>query len=602
MPGGLHARGGLTHRELGTFLRWAPAVGRCLLGDDAGGLGEADVRAAWRHGQRGIAARLLVSAVREGLVGGAVRGGALVIEGDAEGLPLRRGGVLALPVPDLAAPRPPWLEDVRVLWERIAAGLSLDDAACRRVEQELADSAFNLALARLAEGLRPAWARTHPEDPRATDPEHWVTEGHPWHPMTKTRLGLGLAEHARLAPELQAVTPLAAVDVRAERAQATAELGERLEPWLGKPAPGWVRLPVHGRQLPRLARRLGDRFGRDVVPVMGIRDRGRSLLSLRTVAFETPGTGPLHLKLALGVHTTSARRVVSPMSVHNGPRVSELLARIQAADSECASPLRICAETMTGGLRSEVDGAAELGVIVRDAHAFVGPGGAPAWVCAGLGAASPLDGRTGVARLCDGFEGPKPERARAMIERYLALLCPPLLRLCVVHGVALEAHLQNMLVHVVDGRPHGFVIRDLGGIRIHGPRLRARGWSFEPHPGSFIVTDDLDELRGKLAHTLVHAHLGTLFAWVEELMGLPEAEAWALARASVAACLRRFAADPALRPACEADLDAWLAPRVRAKALLRMRIVDASSDYAYAEVDNPLAVADGRSAMTASPP
>lgn len=552
--------------------------------------------AAWRHGQRGVAARLVISAVREGLVGGAVRGGALVLDGDAEGLPLRATGALALPRPDLLAPRPAWLEDPLAAWSRIAGtlatgGLGMSEADRGRVARELADSAFNLALARWAARLRPAWAREHPEDPRATDPEHWVTEGHPWHPMTKTRLGLSLAEHARLAPELCAVTPVRAVDVRAELAQGTAALHERLGPWLGSAAPGFVRLPVHGRQLPRLRQRLGDRFGRDVVPVVGIEGQGRSLLSLRTVAFAAAGTGPLHLKLALDVHTTSARRVVSPMSVHNGPRVSALVAAIQAADPECAG-LHVCAETMTGGLATHVDSAAELGVIVRDGRGFLGPGGAPAWVCAGLGDPSPLDGRPGVERLCEGFEGTKPERARAMLEQYVARLCPPLLRLCVVHGVALEGHLQNTLVHAVDGRPHGFVIRDLGGIRIHGPRLRARGWSFAPHPDSFIVTEDLDELRGKLAHTLFHAHLGTLFSWVEDVMGLPASEGWGLLRACLIECLRRWSADPALRAACEGDAASWLAPRVHAKALLRMRIVDASSDYAYTEVDNPLASAD----------
>lgn len=591
----------MTHRDHSTFVRWAAAVARCLRGPGMGEPGAAAVEAAWRQGQRGIAARLLVSAVREGLCGGSVRGGALVLDGDAEGLPLHAPGALGLPVVELATPRPPWLEDPRALWDRIAAGLSLAAAARGRVEQELVDSAFNLALAHLAAARRPSWARAHPHDPRATDPEHWVTEGHPWHPMTKTRLGLGLAEHARLAPELVAETPLRAVDVRASLAQVTTALVERLAPWLGSAPSGWVRLPVHGRQLPRLARRLRDRFGRDVVPVPGVHASGRSLLSLRTAAFAAPGVGPLHLKLALGVHTTSARRVVSPMSVHNGPRVSALLAAIQAADRECAG-IRIAAETLTGGLLAHVDGAAELGVIVRDGRDFVGPTGAPAWVCAGLGEASPLDGRTGVARLAEGFEGTPPQRARAMLEQYLARLLPPLLRLHVAHGVALEGHLQNTLVHAVDGRPAGFVVRDLGGIRIHGPRLAAAGHALALHPGSFIVTDDLAELQGKLAHTLFHAHLGTLFRWVEDALALPCAEGWAIARRCVIECLQRWSTDAGLRPACEADGNAWLAPRVRAKALLRMRIDDASSDYAYTEVDNPLASPTAAHFTSTEPP
>lgn len=578
----------MTRRDASTFARWAPAVARAWLGPHAPRLSAAEVADAWRRGRRGIAARVLVAAVREGLVPGGVRGGALVLDGDDDGLPLRREAALGLPVPHPSAPRPPWLEAPALVWARIVAAMGLDPAAARRVDEELADSAFNLALVHAASARRPAWARAHPDDPRARSPEHWVTEGHPWHPMTKTRLGLGLAEHARFAPELLAVTPLRAVDVQASLCQVTPALVERLEPWLGRPAPGWVRLPVHGGQLPRLRRCLGDRMGRDVVPVPGLRAEGRSLLSLRTAAFEAPGTGPLHLKLALGVHTTSARRVVSPMSVRNGPEVTRLLRSIQHADPECAG-LTLAGEDMTGGLRPQLPGAAELGVIVRDGHDFEGPDGAPAWVCAGLGDPCPLDGRTGVERLCDALTGPPRARARAMLEAYVAGLVPPLLRLVVAHGVALEGHLQNTLVHGAGGRPAGFVVRDLGGIRLHAPRLRAAGHAFAPSPGSFIVTDDLDEVRSKLAHTLFHAHLGTLLQWVDDALGLPAAEGWAIVRAEVTGCLRRWSADPALRPACEADGAAWLAPRVPAKALLRMRIEDASSDYAYVEVDNPLA-------------
>lgn len=576
----------MTARSRDVFVRWAPWVARVALGP-ADELSLDDVAAAWQRGQRAIAARLAVSAVREGLVGAGVRGGALVLDGDAEGLPLRRPGALALPQVDLLAARPPWLEDPRRLWSRIAAASGLDSATRARVEAELVDSAFNLALASLAARLRPAWARMHPQDPRATDPEHWVTEGHPWHPMTKTRLGLGLAEHAQLAPELLAQAPLRAVDVRRSLVQVTDVLVERLEPWLGKAAPGFVRLPVHGRQRPRLARRLGEHWGRDIVPASPT-GSGRSLLSLRTVAFDDERVGPLHLKLALGVHTTSAQRLVSPMSVHNGPRVSALLAAIQAADPQCAG-ITIAGERMTGGLRSEIDGAAQLGVIVRDGHDFLDPHGAPAWVCAGLGEPSPLDGRTGLERLAEGFAGSPPARARAMLEQYLARLVPPLLRLMVAHGVALEGHLQNTLVHVDQGRPGHFVIRDLGGIRLHGPRMHADGRTVDLHPDSFIVTDDLREVQDKLAHTLFHAHLGTLFGWVEDALQLPAVEAWALARACVLQCLRRWSEEPALREACAQDDAVWLAPRVRAKALLRMRIDDRSSEYEYTEVDNPLA-------------
>ncbi|MCA9649888.1 MAG: hypothetical protein H6712_00415 [Myxococcales bacterium] len=568
-------------RDVSTFLRWAGVLVTRL----RPGAPMPDLPLAWQRAQRTIAARLALGAVREGLTAGSRRGDALVLD-DGPELPLARVGELELHEPELGGPRHPWLEDPAVLWQQL--GRDQPPAVRERVAAELADSAFNLGLAVLAEWLRPAWAAEHPDDPRALDSEHWVTEGHPWHPMTKTRLGLGLAEHAQLAPELLARTPLRAIDVDAELVQATPQLTEHLEPWLGRAPSGSVRLPVHGRQLPRLARAFSDRWGTALRPAPW-RDQARSLLSMRTVVTEPPLLGPLHLKLALDVHTTSARRVVSPMSVLNGPRVSALLAEIQRRDPVCAR-LRVVPETMTGGLQQERVGprARELGIIVRDGRDFLGTDGRPAWVCAGLGRPAPLDGRSGVERLAEGFEGSPRQRAAAMLERYVEALVPPVLRFA-VHGVALEAHLQNTLVLARDGRPEGFVIRDLGGIRLHRPRLRAAGHAPSLHPDSFIETDDLEELRTKVSHTLLHAHLHTLLGWVEAILGLPSAEGWALVRRSIDTQLERWAEEPGLRNACEGDRRALLAPRVRAKALLTMRIDDRSSDYAYIDVDNPLA-------------
>lgn len=63
----------------------------------------------------------------------------------------------------------------------------------------------------------------------------------------------------------------------------------------------------------------------------------------------------------------------------------------------------------------------------------------------------------------------------------------------------------------------GFVIRDLGGLRIHPPTLRqSTGVDFEFLPGHCVVTKTLEETWPKLYHTLVHNHLQRLI----RLLGL----------------------------------------------------------------------------------
>lgn len=584
MPGGLRTLRGLIPRDRTTFARWAAQVGRAL-GPELPWAPEQ----AWERAERNIAARIALAAVREQLCDGAIGRDTLRIDGLGE-LPLAAHGDFGLHRLCVTAWTPPTLATAQPLWAWLARSLRVDADTTRRVADELADSTFNLALAILAAEARPQWARQNPTDPRATDPEHWVTEGHPWHPMTKTRLGLGLREHALVAPELWAHTPLRALDIDASLVQVTDAFVDRMEPWLGRPARGSVRVPVHGFQVRRLARLFADRWGTTIRPAPW-RASGRSLLSLRTIATTAPETGPLHLKLALDVHTTSARRVVSAMSVTNGPRVSTLLRKIQQQDPICAR-LRIAQEQMTAGLRTDAVGpdARELGVIVRDGTAFEAADGSVAWVCAGLGERHPILGVPLIAQLASGFEGTPRERAEAMLTAYLDTLIPPVLRFAVVYGVALEMHLQNTLVAPDHGRPAQFIVRDLGGIRIHGPRLRSAGHDISLHPDSFIITDDLAELQTKASHTLLHAHLTAVFGWTEDALGLPRTAAWQLARRCIVEHLERWARqEPYLAGACHADRAALLTPSVRAKALFRMRVDDRSSDYSYVDVENPLA-------------
>ncbi|MCA9637990.1 MAG: hypothetical protein KC420_18305, partial [Myxococcales bacterium] len=316
--------------------------------------------------------------------------------------------------------------------------------------------------------------------------------------------------------------------------------------------------------------------------------RGRSLLSLRTVALD--GEDPCHVKLAIDVVTTSARRTVSAMSVDNGPPLTRLLAAIQRGDPATGAGLWILGDHAGAGLRPEIAGerAAHLGVILRSTPervAAAATGDAcEAWVCAALGERAPASGRVLLAELAS-----RHASVDELLARYVALLVPPALRLLSGHGIALELHLQNSLAVVGPRGLAGFVVRDLGGLRIHRARLAAAGHTLAFAPGSFIVTDDLAEVRDKLAHTLFHAHLAAIFRWAEETLGHPARRGWGLVRATLERCLDPLLFPEPAREAASIDRAALLAPRCRAKALLRMRVDGRISDYAYTEVDNVLA-------------
>ena len=68
--------------------------------------------------------------------------------------------------------------------------------------------------------------------------------------------------------------------------------------------------------------------------------------------------------------------------------------------------------------------------------------------------------------------------------------------------MALEAHGQNTLVVLRDGRPVRILYRDLGGVRVSPARLRAAGVEAPPLLGD-LPSDDPDVLRTKLAAAAV---------------------------------------------------------------------------------------------------
>lgn len=547
----------------------------------------------WRLAAREVAARLALALARERLLAAELAGDALILRGPVRvALPLRARRPLELHAPDLDADRHPLLEDPALLLAHQRPDLL--PIALARLCAELSDSAFNLALARVAAEMRDRTCANGQTWPAPLDPESLVVEGHPWHPMCKTRLGLRAWENLRHGPDLLAQAPVHAVDLAAEVAVRAGEW-DAIAGELFPPAPaGWRRLPVHALQLRRLPRLLGELWGRAVRPAPVPPRPARALLSLRSVAL---AGAPLHLKLSADVHTTSARRQVSPMSARNGPTVTALLARIQARDPHARRGLRIQPELAAAGLDPARGPGGQLGVIVRPdpvplarelvAEDLSSRPDPEVIVCAALGARRPAGDL--LLRECSAaYPGDPAARLGAFFDDYLARLVPPALRLWVAHGVALEAHLQNTLLVQQGGRPRGFIVRDLGGIRLHHGRLATAGHPIALAPGSFTATGDLAEAQIKLLHTLVHAHLGTLIGWIDDAGGPPPDRLWPRVRAAIEGRLRAWAEEDRLAAACAEDRAALLADVCAAKALFTMRIDERTSEYAYTRVANPL--------------
>jgi siderophore synthetase component len=170
------------------------------------------------------------------------------------------------------------------------------------------------------------------------------------------------------------------------------------------------------------------------------------------------------------------------------------------------------------------------------------------------------------------------------------LLLPPLLRLLHL-GVALEAHGQNTLVGLRDGRPVRVYYRDFGGVRLSPARLATAGIATPKLHGD-LATDDPRELRTKLFAAVVATVLAELAATLEREYGTDPDAVWRLvADAAGDACGAGFSqrSTAAGGGPAPGDADALFGPELPVKAMTAMRLSDQPLTDVWTPLPNPLA-------------
>ncbi len=309
--------------------------------------------------------------------------------------------------------------------------------------------------------------------------EQSLAFGHPLHPAPKSRPQMTPAEVRRYAPELGAAFAL-----HWFRADRSVVAEDSALPGAGSSATGLLAgllgrdagvepddrtalVPAHPWQARRLLGRPQVRALLEAGLLADLGPRGapwQPTSSVRTVYRADAG---FMLKLSLGVRITNSVRTNLAKELARGVEVHRLL---------------------EAGLGVELAGRFPRFAVVRD----------PAWVTvrAGAGlesgfevvlrenpypAASPADA-TVVAALCAVPAGGGPPRlarvvhglargegrsveavARQWFKRYLEAVADPLLWLYGAHGIALEAHQQNVVLELEGGWPAGCRYRDNQG-------------------------------------------------------------------------------------------------------------------------------------------
>jgi siderophore synthetase component len=384
--------------------------------------------------------------------------------------------------------------------------------------------------------------------------ESLLHEGHPYHPCFKSRAGFSQADHAAYGPEAGNTFALRWVAVRRsalrqQRPLLDHELGTtdacRLSDARRQaraPLDEFGLLPVHPWQwsklqsMPALAEALARR---DVIDLELALGRYRATQSLRTLISVDDPSGD-HIKLPLALRNSSSLRTLQPETVHAAPAVSAWLERLVQGDTffdEVAGAV-VLSEHRSAAYSPLTPGTAalesNLAVIWRQPiarHLRVAEAALPFNALFALEA----DGRP--------FVDPWIERHGLVpwLEQLLHVTLLPLWRLLAHHGVALEAHAQNLLLLHRDGVPQRLALRDFHDSLEYVPSFLAQPQlapdfarierRFEGAvPGRHYAMASVRELRDLFIDTVMVFNLSELSWLLEREYGFRETEFWRLAR------------------------------------------------------------------------
>jgi siderophore synthetase component len=411
---------------------------------------------------------------------------------------------------------------------------------------------------------------------RAVDPriarylasEQSLLAGHRFHPAPKAR-PRSPGDWLRFAPEASGCFPLRFLGVRAE---LLAEAGDtRALDRLCPPAPpaGYRVLPVHPWQLELLA---GSPWPRRALREGLLTDLGegtRPVVPTSSVRTVYDPVADVFCKFSLGVRITNCVRTSTWYELAGSVEMTRLLTPVFATLGPGAALLAEPGyRTVAAASRPAFEG---FSVIVREGFGTRLPPGATPLLAASLtepppsppsppsssSPPSPPPPAVGISEM-SGFDriqmlagGDGVHVLQDWWEAYLRLLVPPVLGLLVRHGVAVEPHLQNVLVCVdAAGMPVRVIFRDLEGTKLvageHAALLAAL-----PTDVARGLGYDADRAWDRVLYCLIVNHLAEIATSIAdrspERPERLEAELWAVLREVLAKCSADLGGPPRLR-------------------------------------------------------
>ncbi|XQY92212.1 IucA/IucC family protein [Metabacillus sp. HB246100] len=301
--------------------------------------------------------------------------------------------------------------------------------------------------------------------------ESELIEGHPYHPCFKSRTGFSSEDHFQYGPEAKQSFPLIWTAVRRDRVKISIhedeeqfwrrELGHLMWEYLvqqlemvGKDFRSYTFLPVHPWQWNSLEaplQRLVEKG--DLYPFKIKGDDYRATQSVRTL-WNASHPKKAHVKVPMNMVNTSSLRTIPTHAICSAPYLSEWIGKIVQSDTYLKNSLIILKEYAGIGLEeSEPALEGQLGVIWRESiHLYKNDheGAIPfnAFMM------SEKDGKPFMDEMIKSYG------IERWVKQFIEVSVIPILHLLIGHGVAVEAHAQNMILLHENGWPTKIALRD----------------------------------------------------------------------------------------------------------------------------------------------
>lgn len=401
--------------------------------------------------------------------------------------------------------------------------------------------------------------------------ESIILDGHRYHPAFKSRVGFDVADNVAFGPEFatdvrplwlavhRSVAEVTSVPSLAAEDFLAMQLGRETQVSFqdalradGLPPAEYTLLPVHPWQWrEHIATAFAEQLRRRQLIVLGEDPHTfRAQQSIRTLACrDVPGRP--YLKLSLSLVNTSTSRVLAPHTVRNAPPISDWLGRLVDGDSFLRDELRliILREVMGSAVTPEPPAEfarpatyGTLACIWRESlHGFLSDGERAVPFTALT--ASEWDGTPFVDAWL------REHGAREWTRRLVDIAVIPLLHLLIRHGVACEAHAQNMVLVHRDGLPERIALKDFhDGVRFSrtvlsdpdGCPMLSSPPSHHVNANSFVETADVELVTDFLLDAFCFINLGELAGFLDDAGLLGEREFWAIVRDGIVGYQGRF--------------------------------------------------------------